>query len=132
MSIPPAALFAFDFFAALPVQVEVSDAPLTSDAGLLPLRQFDERIRLTEQFAAALDDPRDPELIEHTFSEMVRSRIFGIQVDGAHAAFAELAENAVTAKLLRQVGSAGHEQGPDRAGLANPPHATAGLSRPLL
>jgi hypothetical protein len=56
----------------------VSDAPFTSDAGLLPLRQFDERIGLTSQFAAALDDPRDPELTEHTFPEMVRSRIFGI------------------------------------------------------
>src|SRR3954452_14782378 len=78
MSIPAAALFAFDFFEPLPVQVEVSYAPLTSDAGLLPLRQFDERIGLTRQFAAALDDPRDPELIEHTFLEMVRSRIFGI------------------------------------------------------
>jgi hypothetical protein len=72
------ALFAFDFFEPLPIQIEVSDAPLTSDAGLLPLRQFDERIGLTKHFAAVLDDPRDPELIEHTFLEMVRSRVFGI------------------------------------------------------
>src|SRR4051794_9370497 len=78
MSILPGALFEFDFFEPLPIQVEVSDAPLTSDAGLLPLRQFDERIGLTKQFAAVLDDPRDPDLIEHTFLEMVRSRIFGI------------------------------------------------------
>jgi len=56
----------------------VSDAPITSDAGLLPVRQFDERIGLTKQFAAALDDPRDPDLTEHTFLEMVRSRVFGI------------------------------------------------------
>jgi hypothetical protein len=73
-----AALFAFDFFEPLPVQVEVSDAPLTSDAGLLPLQQFDDRIGLTRQFAAALDDPRDPELTEHTFLEMVRARVYGI------------------------------------------------------
>src|SRR3954465_5248917 len=78
MSIPPSALFEFDFFEPLPIQVEVSDAPLTSDAGLLPLRQFDERIGLTTQFAAVLDDPRDPELTEYTFLEMVRSRVFGI------------------------------------------------------
>src|SRR3954447_17942066 len=78
MSIPPAALFDFDFFEPLPVQIEVSEAPLTSDAGLLPLRQFDERIGLTKQLAAVLDDPRDPGLIEHTFLEMVRSRVFGI------------------------------------------------------
>src|SRR5690242_10084253 len=78
MSIPPAALIKFDFFEPLPIHVEVSDAPLTSDAGLLPLRQFDERIGLTKQFAAVLDDPRDPDLIEHSFPEMVRMRLFGI------------------------------------------------------
>jgi hypothetical protein len=75
---PSASLFELDFFAPLPILVEASDAPLTSDSGLLPLRQFDERIGLTKQFAAALDDPRDPELTEHTFLEMVRSRVFGI------------------------------------------------------
>ena len=73
-----ASLFAFDFYNPLPIRVEVSDAPLTSDAGLLPLRQFDHRIGLTRQFAAALNDPRDPDLIDHTFPEMVRSRVFGI------------------------------------------------------
>jgi Transposase DDE domain group 1 len=79
VKIPPSvSLFHFDFFEPLPIQIEVSDAPLTSDAGLLPLRQFDERIGLTKQFAAVLDDPRDPELTEHTFLEMVRSRVFGI------------------------------------------------------
>ena len=57
----PAALFAFDFFEPLPIQIEVADAPLSSDVGLLPLRQFNQRIGLTKQFA-----------------EMVRMRIFGI------------------------------------------------------
>ena len=73
-----ASLFDFDFYEPLPIQVEVSDAPITSDAGLLPLRQFDQRIGLTQQFAAALHDPRDPGRIDHTFPEMVRSRVFGI------------------------------------------------------
>lgn len=68
----------FDFFEPLQIEVEVSDAPLTSDAGLLPLRQFDDRIGLTAQFAAGLHDPRDPDRIDHTFPEMVRSRVFGI------------------------------------------------------
>jgi hypothetical protein len=78
VSLQPAALFNFDFFDPLPIQIEVSEAPLTSDAGLLPLRQFDERIALTKQLAAVLDDPRDPELTEHTFLEMVRSRVYAI------------------------------------------------------
>jgi len=78
MSIQSATLFDLDFFGTLPIQVELSEAPLTSDAGLLPLRQFDERIGLTREFAQVLDDPRDPDQIEHTFLEMVRMRIFGI------------------------------------------------------
>jgi hypothetical protein len=66
------------FYEPLPIQVEVSDAALTSDAGLLPVRQFDERLGLTRQFAEALEDPRDPDRTEHPFLEMVRSRIYGI------------------------------------------------------
>lgn len=78
MSLQTASLFDLDFFGSLPIQIEVSDAPLTSDAGLLPLRQFDDRIGLTARFAAALNDPRDPDLIDHSFLDMVRMRVFGI------------------------------------------------------
>lgn len=67
-------LFDFDFYEPLPIQIEVSDDPLTSDAGLLPMRQFDQRIGLTQQFATALHDPRDPTRIEHSLLEMVLSR----------------------------------------------------------
>jgi hypothetical protein len=78
VSIQPVSLFDLDFFGPLPIHIETSDAPLTSDAGLLPLRQFDERIGLTSQFAQALHDPRDPDLIDHSFADMARMRIFGI------------------------------------------------------
>lgn len=78
MSLQGASLFGFDFFEPLPIQIEISNAPLSSDAGLLPIRQFDERIGLTKQFAAVLDDPRDPDSIDHTFLEMARMRIYGI------------------------------------------------------
>ena len=81
MSLHPASLFSFDFFSLRPVEVEVSSAPLTSDAGLLPMRQFDERIRLTEQFAAALDDRRDPNLTRQSLLSMVRQRVYGILAD---------------------------------------------------
>lgn len=78
MSIQTAWQATFDFWGELPILVEPSRAQLSSDGGLLPLRQFDERIGLTQQFAQALHDPRDATLTEHTFLEMVRSRIFGI------------------------------------------------------
>lgn len=78
MTIQTAWQATFDFLGTLPVVVEPSKAQLTSDAGLLPVRQFDERIGLTRQFAQVLDDPRDPELCDHTFLDMVRSRIYGV------------------------------------------------------
>jgi Transposase DDE domain group 1 len=68
----------FDFGDGLPIIVEPSKAQLSSDGGLLPLRQFDEDIGLTRQFAEALHDGRTPGLVEHTFLEMVRSRIYGV------------------------------------------------------
>jgi hypothetical protein len=58
--------------------IEPSPGQLSGDAGLLPIRQFDEQIGLTQTFSAALDDPRDPALSAHTFREMVRSRVYGI------------------------------------------------------
>jgi hypothetical protein len=49
----------------------------------LPIGQFDQRLGLTRAFPDALDDPRDPDLTEHTFLEMVRSRVYGILADYA-------------------------------------------------
>jgi hypothetical protein len=46
--------------------------------GQLSIRQFDQRVGLTQSFAAALDDPRDPDLTGHSFLEMVRARVYGI------------------------------------------------------
>jgi hypothetical protein len=68
----------FGFWGELPLVVEPSQAQLSSDAGLLPLRQFDEQIGLTQAFAQALNDPRDPERCDHSVLEMVRSRVYGV------------------------------------------------------
>jgi hypothetical protein len=65
-----------DFFGT-PLVIEPSAGQLSGDAGLLPIRQFDQRIGFTQAFAQALDDPRDPDLTEHTFLEMVRARVCG-------------------------------------------------------
>jgi hypothetical protein len=77
MSITAAWPQVLDFFGT-PLVVEPSPGQLSGDAGLLPVRQFDQRIGLTRAFADALDDPRDPDLIEHTRAQMVRSRVYGI------------------------------------------------------
>jgi len=49
---------AFDFGTSKPVVVEPSAAQVSSDAGLLPFRQLDERLGLTEQLAGCLVDRR--------------------------------------------------------------------------
>ncbi len=81
MSFQAVPQLSFNFFPARPVQIELSPAPLSSDAGLLPVRQFDEQIRLTEQFAAAIEDRRHPTFTAHSVRTMVRQRIDGILAD---------------------------------------------------
>jgi DDE family transposase len=78
MSIHPAQPLLFDFLDDRPLVVEVNDAPLSSDAGLLPLRQLDQRLGFTRQLADALHDRRDPDLIDHSLLELLRMRLYGI------------------------------------------------------
>jgi hypothetical protein len=64
-------------FPGTPLVIQPSPGRLSGDAGLLPVRQFDQRIGLTRANACALDAPRDPDLTEHPFLETVRSRAYG-------------------------------------------------------
>jgi len=67
---------AFDFLPHKPVCVEPVEENLSTDAGLLVFRQWDEQLRWTEGFVEQLTDSRrDP---DHSLLEMVRSRVFGI------------------------------------------------------
>ena len=66
----------FGFLSKKPVCVQPVDENLSTDAGLLLFRQWDEQQQLTKGFVEQLDDSRrDP---DHTMLEMVRSRTFGI------------------------------------------------------
>ena len=68
----------FDFLPRRPIVVETRDVQVSSDAGILPVRQFDEQIGYTARFIACLDDLRDPERIEHPVAQMLRQRFFGL------------------------------------------------------
>lgn len=65
-----------DFLQGRAVCVEPVEENLSTDAGLLVLRQFDEQHGFTSGFAEQLDDPRRAPT--HTGLQMVRSRVFGI------------------------------------------------------
>lgn len=66
----------FDFLPDLPVVVQQHRGQLSSDAGLLPVRQFDERWRYTDRLAACLHDPKPGRA--HSLLSMLRQRLFGI------------------------------------------------------
>jgi hypothetical protein len=50
----------FSFYRHQPIRADFSGGQITSDAGLLPLRAFDQRHHLTSAWAARLSDPRWP------------------------------------------------------------------------
>jgi len=69
----------FDFLPDLPVDVQRVEGQSSSDAGLLPIRQADERLGYTRAMAACLSDARrEP---EHTAIEMLRQRLYGVLAD---------------------------------------------------
>jgi len=93
-----------DFFGT-PLVIEPSAGPLSSDAGLLPIRQFDQRLGLTWAFADALDDPPDPDLTEHTFREIVQSHVYGIL-----AGYADQNDHANRPRAPMPMRGAGHRR----------------------
>jgi len=51
---------------------------VSSDAGLLALRQVDRTLGLSRALAQVLPDPRDPSRVEHSLVSLVRQRLFGL------------------------------------------------------
>lgn len=76
MSIQSVFPLRYELLSRLPVEVEPVEEHVTSDAGLLPLRDLDERLGWTAGFAAELQDARQGG--QHALVEMVRQRVFGI------------------------------------------------------
>ena len=60
------------------IEVQFSGGEVTSDGGVLLLREVDNKLGLTKEFAKHIPDPRNPAFIQHTNLEMLRQRLFGI------------------------------------------------------
>lgn len=70
-----------DFLAQKPVVVQSRAQPISADAGLLPIRQFDECWGYTRRLAGCrVDRRREP---EHSHEQMTRQRLYGILADYA-------------------------------------------------
>jgi hypothetical protein len=60
------------------VKVQATDERLTSDAGVLLLREADHRLGLVESLAERLNDARDPAKIRYTLVELLRERLYAL------------------------------------------------------
>ncbi len=60
------------------VEIDFDGGHLSSDGGVLLLRDMDERLALMERLSGCFTDYRDPDLIEHGVDTLLRQRVFGI------------------------------------------------------
>ena len=68
----------FSFYRQQPIQADFSGGQITSDAGLLPLRAFDQRHHLTRDLAQLLSDPRQGHRLQHDSLALLRQRLYQI------------------------------------------------------
>ena len=67
----------FGFHPGKDVVVEVSDKQLSSDGGLIAIKEFDDQIGFIKRFSNLLSDKRKGKS-KHTFHEMLACRIYGL------------------------------------------------------
>jgi len=60
------------------IEVGFDGGEVTSDAGLLLLRQVEQRLGLLKAAARVLPDPRNPFFVVHTTEQLLRQRVFGL------------------------------------------------------
>lgn len=65
-------------FSARKIQIDFNGGEVTSDAGVLLLREADRRLGMTERLSRRLKDPRDSERCDHSLRSLLRQRIYGI------------------------------------------------------
>ncbi|BAJ79987.1 putative transposase for insertion sequence element (plasmid) [Acidiphilium multivorum AIU301] len=64
--------------AGKPVLARFDGEMLSSDGGLLALREVEKRLGIAAQLAACIDDPRTPERVQHGLDEIIRFRMLMI------------------------------------------------------
>lgn len=67
-----------NFFSKKPLEVKFSELSLSSDAGLLLVRQAEENIKLCQGIADCLNDKREQAKIEHTLTQLITQRVYQI------------------------------------------------------
>lgn len=68
----------FSFFVKRNLSVDFKGGELSSDSGLLLLRQLDEKLGLTEGLAGCLEDRRHPSYTRQSLLDLIRQRVYQI------------------------------------------------------
>ena len=73
-----AELFQFPSFDRRKIEAGFSGGDVSSDGGVMLLRQVDRRLGLCRALDAVLADPRNPDLITHRQLDLLRQRVYGL------------------------------------------------------
>lgn len=60
------------------LEVNFNGGHVSSDGGILLLREIDRQLNLTKDAASCITDPRNPERITHSMLTLIRQRVYGI------------------------------------------------------
>lgn len=71
-------MFEFQPLGSREVVADFSGGMVTSDGGVLLLRETEARTGIIRRFAKCFRDHRDPDCIEHTVEELVGQRVYGL------------------------------------------------------
>ncbi|MDP6038740.1 MAG: IS1380 family transposase [Candidatus Latescibacteria bacterium] len=70
--------FSFSPLSGKKIEASFSGGSITSNAGVLLLREIDRQLGLTRALSKVISDPRDPNHIQHSTLSMLRQRIYSI------------------------------------------------------
>src|SRR5512135_629298 len=68
----------FPMLGSRQVLADFHGGDITSDGGALLLRKTEELTAIIHQFAACFTDHRNPDLVEHSVTELVAQRVYGL------------------------------------------------------
>ncbi len=68
----------FGRFGRREIEANFRGGAISSDDGVMLVRQLDRKIGLSAAVAAALSDPRDPDRITHPLRDLIAQRLYGL------------------------------------------------------
>jgi hypothetical protein len=70
--------FNFPSFKRRKIDTQFNGGAITSDGGVLLLREIDRQLNLSAELSAVIPDPRNPLRITHTQESLLKQRIYGV------------------------------------------------------